>query len=324
MEGQQQSGTGDIKAQVQIGDRAPVHHTVPEGEVEQGVAHIEERQEEQGADHVEEKMDHGRPFGVFAGTDGGENGGDAGTDILPHDKRDGGVKANHTGGAHGLEDAHRGRGALDQGGDGGTRQNPQEGIGEGDEELLEFGQILKTGDRALHRVHADKEKAQPQDDLPHDAFAPAAQEQIQHNARRSQEGAQYGGLEQQKKQVVGGDIPQAQELCRDGGADIGPHDDADRLLQLHDARVNEADAHDGGGGGALDQSGDQRAQQDTPEHIAGQPFQYALQTAAGQLLQAVGHGGHAEEEGSDGPDEGDHVRYIHLSASKSDFSVKLR
>ena len=53
-------------------------------------------------------------------------------------------------------------------------------------------------------------------------------------------------------------------------------------------------------------------------------FQYALQTAAGQLLQAVGHGGHAEEEGSDSPDEGDHVRYIHLSASKSDFSVKLR
>ena len=48
---------------------------------------------------------------------------------------------------------------LDQGGDGGTRQNPQEGIGESDEELLEFGQILKTGDRALHRVHADKEKA---------------------------------------------------------------------------------------------------------------------------------------------------------------------
>ena len=44
--------------------------------------------------------------------------------------------------------------------------------------------------------------------------------------------------------------PRRSNCAGDGSADIGAHDDAHCLLQLHDARVDETDAHDGGGGGA--------------------------------------------------------------------------
>ena len=54
------------------------------------------------------------------------------------------------------------------------------------------------------------------------------------------------------------------------------HDDAHRLLQLHDARVDETDAHDGGGGGALDQPGDDGPQKDPLEYVAGKTLQDML------------------------------------------------
>ena len=75
--------------------------------------------------------------------------------------------------------------------------------------------------------------------------------------------------------------------------------------------VDETDAHDGGGGGALDQPGDDGPQKDPFEYVAGKTLQDMLQPAAGELLQAVRHGGHTKQERGDGAKHGDYIRNIH-------------
>ena len=131
MEGQQQQRAADVKAQMQVGDGAHIHHVIPEGDREKGVADIEDSQEESSSDDIEQQMDHSRPLGVPAGADGGEDGGDAGADILTHDEGNGGVKIDQPRRTHRLENAHGGRRALEKGGDGGAHQDAQQRIGEG-------------------------------------------------------------------------------------------------------------------------------------------------------------------------------------------------
>ena len=140
---------------------------------------------------------------------------------------------------------------------------------------------------------------------------PALDEHVEDDAHNRQNGPQEGGLQEHHHDVVRVDITQAQQLRGDGSADVGAHDDAHCLLQLHDARVDETDAHDGGGGGALDQPGDDGPQKDPFEYVAGKTLQDMLQPAAGELLQAVRHGGHTKQERGDGAKHGDYIRNIH-------------
>ena len=47
------------------------------------------------------------------------------------------------------------------------------------------------------------------------------------------------------------------------------------------------------------------------EYVAGKTLQDMLQPAAGELLQAVRHGGHTKQERGDGAKHGDYIRNIH-------------
>ena len=319
MKRQQQGGTGHIEGQMQIGDGAHVHGGLPEGEAEEGVARIEDDQEKDRADQIKGEVDHGGPLGVLGGTYGGEQGGDAGADILPHDQRHGHVEGDHAGGADGLQNAHGGGRTLKQGGDRCTHGNPQEGVGEGGKYRLELRHGLERGHGGGHGVHTDKQQAQPQRDLADAALVPAFEELVEEDPQYRQNGPQKGGVEEHEQHVVRLDIPQPQQLSGDGGADVGPHDDAHGLFQLHDAGVDKAHAHNSGCGGALDQSGDHGAQQDTLPDAVGQPLQNMLQPAAGEFLQAVCHGGHAEQEGGNGAHQGNNVGKLHKVPSNLAF-----
>lgn len=121
-----------------------------------------------------------------------------------------------------------------------------------------------------------------------------------------------------EKQIVRGDVSQAENLGCNGGADIGAHNDTHRLLQLHNTGVDKAYAHDGGGGRAVDQAGDKGADEDAHEQVVGQPFQNGFQPSAGQLLQSACHGGHAKEKGGNSAQKGDYIVNTHQSASRYD------
>lgn len=73
----------------------------------------------------------------------------------------GDVEGDHAGGADGLEYAHRGGGALEQGGDRRSHGYAQKGIGEGGKHRLELRKILQRLHGGGHGVHADDSRPKP-------------------------------------------------------------------------------------------------------------------------------------------------------------------
>ena len=285
MEGEEKQSTADVKEGVEGGDVAHVHGRRPEGQAacrsHGQLSAVDGGQEDQRTDDIKIEVEHGRPPGVAAGADGGDKGGNTGADVLSHDDGEGDVEGDDAGGGEGLQDAHRGGGALEQGGDQGAHHDAQQGIGEGHKEVAELRHILEGGHRSGHGVHADEQQAQAQQQLAHNPLLAALDKHVEHNAHNSNAGAKVLRAHHGEKQVVRGDVSQTENLGGDSGADVGAHDDAHGLLQLHDARVDEAHAHDGGGGRAVDQTGDQGADEYAHKQVVGQPFQNGLQTAAG-------------------------------------------
>ena len=82
-------------------------------------------------------MDHGRPLRVFVCTEGGQNGGDARADVLPHDDGDRRAIADRAGRRERLQDTDRGGRGLHDAGQNRTGQHTENGIGEHQEELCE-------------------------------------------------------------------------------------------------------------------------------------------------------------------------------------------
>ena len=74
-----------------------------------------------------------------------------------------------------------------------------------------------------------------------------------------------------------------------GGADVGAHDDPNRLIQCHHPGVDKAHHHNCGGRGGLDHRGDRRTYQYAQETVCRQPLQNLLHPAAGCRLQAGTH-----------------------------------
>ena len=75
--------------------------------------------------------------------------------------------------------------------------------------------------------------------------------------------------------------------------------------------VDQADDHDGGGGGGLDGHGNDSAQGQADEGVGSHLFQQQFQLAAGHLFQAPGHDVHAVEEEGQTTDEGEDREDIH-------------
>lgn len=90
-----------------------------------------------------------------------------------------------------------------------------------------------------------------------------------------------------------------------GWCDVGAHDDADGLSQLHHAGVYQTHQHDRHGGGGLDGNGDRCAQQQTLMGVEVMQLEEALQPSAGHFFQTLGHDGHSVEEKGQSAAEGE-------------------
>ena len=67
-------------------------------------------------------------------------------------------------------------------------------------------------------------------------------------------------------------------------------------MQLHDAAVDKAHHHNGGGTGTLDHSGNAQTQKEPFERAVGQLAQDLLQLTACLLFQRLAHNVHAEQK----------------------------
>ena len=293
--GQQDEGGQDVEHRVHYSDAPGLNGGVHEFKMAYGVQAVEAGQEDRHADDVEVQMHHGGTAGVLVGAHRGDQGGDAGADVLTHDDGDGAAVGDDAGGAQRLQDADAGTGTLDDAGDQCTHQNAQNGVGEAGEQTGEPGLVLQRKHRIGHGGHTGHQHGKADEDGA-DAFFLLTLTHIQQNADKCKQRAERSGFEHLDQQAVALQTGQTQQPAGDGGAHVAAHDHADGLMQLHDAAVDKADHHNGGSAGTLDHSGDAQAKEKTLEGVIGQLAQDLLQLAAGLLFQCFAHDVHAEQE----------------------------
>ena len=148
-----------------------------------------------------------------------------------------------------LQNTNSSGGGLDHGADQRTHQNAQDGISGIHDEVLEPGHLTQRLHGAGHGVQTLEQQAKAQNDLADVLYLGLFG--IEHHKRThaDAEGGNAG--------YVQGD----QNAC-DGGTDVGTEDDAGGLSQIHDAGVDKAHDHHSGGGGGLDDHGNEHAQQE--------------------------------------------------------------
>ena len=172
---------------------------------------------------------------------------------------------------------------MDDGGEAGAGQDAQQGVGEGGHEVDEGLRLPQGRHGGAHHVHTDEQHAQTGQDL-----TDVLQLELFH---KDHQGHAYKGEQGSQLTHVQGD-----EQAGDGGTDVGAHDDPDRLIEGHHARVDKANHHDCGSGGRLNNGGDGRAYQHAQKAVGSQSLQNHFHTAAGCGLQAGAHHLHAVQE----------------------------
>ena len=86
-------------------------------------------------------------------------------------------------------------------------------------------------------------------------------------------------------------------------------------MKLHDAAVDKADHHDGGGAGALDDGRNNQAQCEAFEGVVGKTAQDFLKLAARLLFKRFAHGVHAEQKQGQAAKQREYIKYAHDSSS---------
>ena len=219
-----------------------------------------------------------------------------------------------TGAAQALQNAHRCRRGLDDGRQHRTEHNAQQRVGEGDHQIGKPRFTLQERHRAGHQVHTRHQGHEAKTDGTDPLLLFALAEHIKNDTGNGDQGCQGGRLEQLDDKAVTLQTGQGQDPCSDGGADVGAHDNTDRLLQGHNAGVDKAHHHDGGCRGGLDHRRNTKAQQKALEHVGTHPCQNGLQLAAGLPLQGLAHDIHTEQEQSQATQQGDDLKKIRCHA----------
>ena len=193
----------------------------------------------------------------------------------------------------------------------GPGQHAQHRVFEQDEHLLEGGDVPQAGNGAGHGLHAVHQGGEAQQDHPCVLFFRVLDKHIEDDPDKGQHRCEGGGLQQPDQQVAAVDPREAQQPCRDGGADVGPHDHVDGLLQGHQAGIDEANHHHRGGGGALDDRGDAQSRQQSGQLSGGQLFQQDAEPSSCPALQGLPHDAHAEQEQAQAAQQGECAKNVH-------------
>ena len=321
-EGQQQGGGADVENRVAQCHAHGPHGGVHEGEVEQQVPAAEDDKADGRADDIKGNVDDGHPLCSPGDPDGGDQRRDAGADVLAHDDGDGHAVGDGPGEGQGLQNAHGGRRGLDDPGEHRAHGHAQQGIAEGRQQVREARQLRQGADGVLHHLHAGHQNGEANEDASHVPPPLALGPHDEQDARQGEERGEVLRLQEIQKHALALDAGEGQNPRRQRGAHVGAHDDADGLAQLHDAGVHQAHQHHRHRRGGLDGDGDARAQEQALHGVGGHALQKPLQPAAGHLLQALGHGGHAVEEEGQAAAEGKQGKNIH--AETPHFRVRAK
>ena len=259
VEGDVRAATLSIEGVGRVGDQ-PLN----EGDVEG-----EHRHKDDGTQNIEHRVGTGSTHGRGVRTDGSQLCRDGGADVLADDQRHRGIEVDDARGGQRDRDAQHRRAALDDDGqntaDHHTRQQAAQGarieqVHVGDE----TGVVTQRGKGAAHELQTGEHKAQRHERLADGTGAHTLAGHHGVDAHAHQQKAVLAHLDRQNP-------------ARDGGADIGPENDANGLLQFHQAGIDQADGHHRGNAAGLHHGRDAEACQDSQYAIAGESSENALE-----------------------------------------------
>ena len=294
--GQEEQHRNDAGHGVDVCNAALVHHIAPHGDADGELDCIDQRQQDDAADDVEVQVDEGGALAVLGGAADGQQGGEGRADVGAQHDGDGRAEGDEAGAGQRLQDAHRGRRGLDDDRDHHAHENAEDGVGHGDEQLLERCALTQGRHTGVHQAHAREQDAEAQHDLADVLFLRVADEHIKNAADKRHHRRKRLGLDEGQDEAVARNIRHADELTGDRSTNVCTHDNAYRLRKGHDAGVDEADANDDRTGRRLDDAGDEGAENDALDGGRSQFLQYALHLAAGQLFEAGTHDRHTIQE----------------------------
>ena len=162
--------------------------------------------------------------------------------------------------------------------------------------LVNHASLLQGQDGVRHGGHASHQHGKADEDGAH-AFFLLTLTHIQQNADKCKQRTERSGFEQIDEEAVALQAGKAQDPAGDSGAHIAAHDHADGLMQLHDAAVDEADHHDGGSTGTLDDGGHAQTEEEALEGLSVQLLRIFCRWPP-LFLKGFAHDVHAEQEQS--------------------------
>ena len=191
-----------------------------------------------------------------------------------------------------------------------ARNDAENRIFEAEEQIHEPRLVGQRGHGMGHRVHAGHQNREAQQDFTDAALAVLA-DHIQPDADEAEDRAPRGRVHHLGEEAVALQAGQREQPAGDSRTDVCAHNDADGLMQLHQAGVDEADGHNGGGTAGLNDGSDGHAEQQTADGAAGHGGQNALQLTAGGLFQSFPHQVHAIQEHGNAAHQGEHIKNGH-------------
>ena len=235
------------------------------------------------ADDVEPEMNQRGPLGILLACHGGQQGRSAGTDVAAQNdiQRNGQLQQILIGQQQ--HNAHRDRGALDDGGQKQSHQSCHEGILQGGQHVHDLRHLPHARHRAGHGAQSKEQHAEADDDLRKLLDLLILTKHHRQHSRQQNHGSV-------SRQVEG------HKLRCDGSTDICSEYDSRRLIKIHQPRVDKADHHGRAGRGGLDNGGKDHPYHHARETVGGKYLQNTAQLGACHLLDGITHDAHAEQK----------------------------
>ena len=220
------------------------------------------------ANGIEHQMDDCRTLGSLMGSQTGQKRGYAGTDILSQGDKYRRAPVDQAVGRQRLQNTHRRGRALNQSRNRQTGQHTQNRIpAQYPEGLRENRRVPVRSNRAGHKAQSDKQYAETNENFTHihDFFLFGKQ---QHKSSDSNQKRSEKFRLQERPPFAHGHQP-----GRHRGTDIGAHDDAHCLGQIHQTRIYKTDDHNRGRRAALNNCGHSGSYQNSHQTVPGQELQ---------------------------------------------------
>ena len=214
-----------------------------------------------------------------------------------------------------LQNADRGRSALQHAREHKTDEDAEQGVGKRREHLNERLALAQGRDGAAHRAHAVHQNREAEQNVAHMAGTLPLGEHAQNDADHRDDARERRGAQQLHPATPAGEIRQADDPARDARAEDRAEHDADGLTYLHHAGVDKAHHHHRRGGRGLDHGGHAGAQQNSSDRGAAELIENQLELIARHPFQSVAHQAHTEQEQGNAAQKCDTVRNRHTRIS---------